>query len=60
MANMSYVRFENTLSDLQDCYENMDEEVSDSENKAKKRMIELCVDIACEYAYVIGKEVEEV
>ena len=47
MANMSYCRFENTLRDLQDCYNNMDGyDLSKSEFYARKRMIELCIEIA--------------
>jgi len=51
MGNMSYCRFENTLYDLQDCYDNMDlsEDASDEEIKARKRLIEVCRDIADYY-----------
>ena len=48
MANMSYCRFQNTVSDLQDCFDNWDEKCSESEEKAKKRMLKICVDIACD------------
>lgn len=58
MPNMSYCRFRNTLQDLRDCYDNMNEieetkeEASryDSETKAKQRLIQLCKDIAETYA----------
>ena len=33
MANMGYVRFENTYSDLRDCYENWDNPQNESEEK---------------------------
>ena len=50
MPNMSYCRFENTLRDLEDCLENMDDkELSEYEEKARKRLIELCADIAEDY-----------
>ena len=53
MPNMSYVRFENTLADLQDCYANLeeplDEKTCDSEIASKEQLIELCVTIAEEY-----------
>lgn len=51
MANMSYCRFENTLADLKDCHESMEDvdDLSDSEKKARRRMIDLCVAIAQEY-----------
>ena len=49
MANMSYCRFENTLHDLRDCYNNMDDsDLSDSEKQAKESLIDLCKDIAKE------------
>ena len=44
---MSYCRFENTLRDLRDCYDNMDGyDLSESEFYARKQMIELCIEIA--------------
>ncbi|CAB4132003.1 hypothetical protein UFOVP138_9 [uncultured Caudovirales phage] len=50
MANMSYVRFENTLSDLLDAYENLDDtELSESEKSARTRLIKLCAKIMEEY-----------
>ena len=48
MANMSYCRFENTLSDLADCVDALDEviynheEISESEWKCAKRMKVWC------------------
>lgn len=60
MPNMSYCRFENTVGDLNDCYENMDDDdLSDMEIKARKRLIDLCIDIACDYAHVNDKYVTE-
>lgn len=47
---MSYCRFINTLGDLQDCCEHMDDaDLSDAEIKAKKRLIDLCKQIAADY-----------
>ena len=54
MANMSYCRFHNTLSDLRDCqnaledYIDNDENVisSDEERRCAKNLIELCREIA--------------
>lgn len=46
MGNMSYCRFRNTVSDLQDCYDNWNEELSEEEEKAKQRLIRICKDIA--------------
>jgi L-asparaginase II len=51
MGNMSYCRFQNTLGDLRDCYEHMDSgnELSPEEQKARERLIKLCVDIAADF-----------
>ena len=51
MANMSYCRFSNTLSDLQDCYRVMDEnpKLDEEEEKAAKKLIRLCRQIADDY-----------
>jgi len=51
MANMSYVRFENTYSDLVDCYEDMlygkeFDELSESEQHFRNKLIKLCRDIS--------------
>jgi len=40
---MSYCRFQNTLADLEDCYENIsDDDLSEEEDKARERLIEIC------------------
>ena len=50
MGNMSYCRFENTLQDLRDCYEYMDDEdLSESERYARESLIELAATIAKEH-----------
>jgi len=51
MGNMSYCRFQNTLSDLQDCYDSMQDrdELSSEEKRAKDSLIELCAGIVSEY-----------
>ena len=49
MGNMSYCRFRNTLIDLQDCYDNMGEGISDLEKIAKENLIELCKEIVEEF-----------
>ncbi len=61
MSNMSYCRFENTLNDLRDCYDHIDEteELSPGETKARERLIKLCVDIALDYCDEIGRAVTE-
>ena len=57
---MSYCRFQNTYSDLQDCYEALAEngfdELSDSEKKYAIRLVKMCRDISDEFI----DEVEEI
>ena len=49
MSNMSYCRFINTLQDLEDCYEHLfDNDLSKSEEKARRELIEVCQNIASE------------
>jgi len=56
MANMGYCRFENTSGDLEDCFDHMDEkDLSESEQKARKKIIKLCVDSALDYGHEVGK-----
>ena len=57
MPNMSYCRFENTLRDLRDCFDNMDSnDLSESEFYARKQMIELCTVIASECEDLLDEE----
>jgi len=47
MANMSYCRFQNTLQDLKDCWEHIDDEdLSFDEMKARNKLILVCSAIA--------------
>ncbi len=60
MANMSYCRFENTLRDLRDCYNNMDSnDLNKSEFYERRHLIKLCMSIACEYVDLLGENFEE-
>ena len=60
MSNMSYCEFENTFGDLRDCYEEFEgKNLSDSEQKFRKKMIELCIDIACDFGSEVGRPCEE-
>lgn len=47
MSNMGYCRFQNTLSDLRDCFEALQDEstLSPEEFSAAERLVELCQDI---------------
>ena len=46
--NMSYCRFQNTFKDLLDCSDNMEEEeeLSQAETIMRRKLIELCIEIA--------------
>lgn len=50
MANMSHCRFQNTLADLRDCQEALDEDgegkLSEAEAKARTKLLMLCSTIA--------------
>jgi hypothetical protein len=48
---MSYCRFQNTLGDLQDCEEALDDgaELSKEEEQAKAELIKLCKRIVSDY-----------
>jgi len=50
MANMSYCRFHNTLGDLEDCWEHLDDwDLSEAETEARLLLVQLCRDIAEDY-----------
>lgn len=49
MSNMSYCRFENTLADLVDCQEHLEDPVIDlteEEQTSREMLINLCREIA--------------
>lgn len=47
MANMSYCRFQNTVVDLQDCFDHIDDEdLSKEENRARTHLVTVCRQIA--------------
>lgn len=54
MGNMSYCRFQNTLPDLRDCYEALDDfdGLSEDERKAAVRLVKLAAKIADEFGDV--------
>jgi len=45
MANMGYCRFQNTAGDLGECYDHWDDELSEEEARARKRILRLCEEI---------------
>ena len=48
-SNMGYCRFANTLNDLQDCHEHIEDDISDEEKEHRYCLIELCKTIVDEY-----------
>lgn len=62
MGNMSYCRFENTLSDLRDCKEAMNNglDLSEREQKNFVRMVKMCRDISAMYEDCSDEELLEI
>ncbi len=56
MSNMGYCRFENTVEDLDDCYEHFGDQLSPEEDRARKRMMRICKDIIADYGEEEQKE----
>ena len=57
---MSYVRFENTLEDLEDCYENINDfEMSNYELKCGNKMITVCRNIIKNAVVIRVKDLRE-
>jgi len=56
--------FQNTVSDMEDCIERIDEndvsDLSDEEQTAYEEFIEHCVNIAIDHGHVIDRDCEEV
>ena len=48
MPNMSYCRFQNTVSDLGDCLDHLTDDVSVEEHEARQRLIEIAREIVAE------------
>jgi hypothetical protein len=46
---MSYCRFQNTYNDLYDCYNNINEQLSDREHEYRQRLVAMCQSIIDEY-----------
>ena len=64
MCNMSYCMFENTVRDMEDCIERIEQndvgDLSDSEQIAYEEFIEHCVNIAIDHGHEIDRDCEEV
>ena len=60
MTNMSYCRFHNTLEDLEEAYDHMDDDdLSDAEKAARHELIKLCGAIEGDYGQEIDDEDDE-
>jgi len=50
MANMGYCRFQNTVGDMEDCLEHIEDDLhSEEEKEARQDFIRLCVQVAHDY-----------
>ena len=58
MANMSYCRFENTLSDLRDCLYNLDNPESESEERAARSLYHVAKEYVERYEQINDEEDE--
>ncbi|RQP11932.1 MAG: hypothetical protein EAS51_04185 [Microbacteriaceae bacterium] len=57
MANMSYCRWENTLSDLQDCADHLhDGNLSPTEHVSRKRLLRLAADMLGEIGVTVDHD----
>lgn len=65
MANMSYCRFGNTLSDFDDCLQamredyNIEKNLSPQEAEAMRELLDNVVDMALEFGDLIKRPVRE-
>ena len=59
MANMSYCRFQNTLGDLRDCAEHLDDALSYDEKRALLGMTELMAEMLEALGYTVEAPSEE-
>ena len=59
MGNMSYCRFENTLPDLRDCFDNWDKALNSvCEIRAKRSLLRLCQNIIDNYGTDLDQEAD--
>ncbi len=59
MGNMAYCRFQNVLEDLHDCVSHMDDDVSPEESRSRRRLVNLCREIADDYSLVAQDVLKE-
>ena len=56
---MSHCRFENTLKALRDCTEHMDDELSETEERCRTKLIELIKDLAMDYCDLVEEDYDD-
>jgi hypothetical protein len=49
MSNMGYCRFQNTVGDMEDCVDHLDDDLSEDEQEARREFISICVRVASDY-----------
>lgn len=50
MGNMAYCRFENTVKDMQDCIDHLDEQINSTvEERARDKFVKLCHTVVEDY-----------
>lgn len=54
--NMSHCRFENTLKDLRDCVEHIEDELSESEERCREMILRVIKDLAMNYCHLVEDE----
>jgi hypothetical protein len=60
MGNMSYCRFTNTLDDLADCWDHIeDTDLSVDEAQSRQELVSMCKDIVANYDENIDDEIIE-
>ena len=58
MTNMGYCRFQNTVGDLQDCSEHIDDDLSDEEERARRELMEICRFMVSQYDWESHNEAD--
>ncbi len=62
MPSMGYCKFENIVKDMDQCVEGLDDSTTDMEEtelRARKRFIDMCVDVALSNGHEIDRECNE-
>ncbi len=57
MSNMPNCRFQNTVQDVDACVDHIDDALDGAEQTARLAFIDMCVEVALEYGYLVDREV---